>query len=49
MEKYADSESESSGGQQQRILIAKAMISSPEILFLDEPQQGLTLNPSRIL
>ena len=36
--------SEVSGGQLQRALIARALISSPEILFLDEPESFLDKN-----
>ena len=33
--------SEVSGGQLQRALIARALISSPDIIFLDEPESFL--------
>lgn len=33
--------SEVSGGQLQRALIARALVSSPEIIFLDEPESFL--------
>ncbi len=33
--------SEMSGGQRQRVLLAKALISEPQLLFLDEPTTGI--------
>lgn len=40
---------ELSGGQQQRLLLAGALASSPEVLVLDEPTDGLDIRSRRDL
>ncbi|MEO2065334.1 MAG: ABC transporter ATP-binding protein [Desulfurobacteriaceae bacterium] len=36
-----------SGGQQRKVLIARALVSSPHYIFLDEPTNGVDLKSSR--
>jgi len=36
-----------SGGQQRKVLIARALVSSPHYIFLDEPTTGVDLKSSR--
>jgi zinc transport system ATP-binding protein len=38
---------ELSGGQKQRVMIARALVSEPELLFLDEPNTGVDAKTQR--
>lgn len=38
-----------SGGQLQRILFARAVVSKPDLLILDEPEAGIDIHGERIL
>ena len=50
LEEYADKRAATlSGGWQRRLSIAMAMITKPQVLFLDEPAQGLDVIAQRLL
>lgn len=36
-----------SGGQQQKVFIARTLVSSPEIIFMDEPTVGIDMNSQK--
>jgi zinc transport system ATP-binding protein len=48
-DRACDSVSSLSGGQHQRVLIARALTGEPELLIMDEPLTGVDLPSQRIL
>lgn len=48
-ERAKDSPKKYSNGMKQRLLIARALLPSPQVLFLDEPTRGLDPNVARTI
>ncbi|MET9589814.1 metal ABC transporter ATP-binding protein [Streptomyces sp. NPDC006516] len=48
-ERAEDSVNALSGGQHQRVLIARALVAEPEVLIMDEPMAGVDLASQEIL
>ncbi len=48
-DRAGDSVSSLSGGQHQRVLIARALTGEPELLIMDEPLTGVDLRSQRVL